>query len=398
MDGINIDDLTIEQHLRLTQENQTPSMVKKVDDMTISEYIEYEERMKSQYNRNSESYFLTYFGLCTSSNKTTIEFPRNAYFNPIPPNTEFNYDYEDMELDEKVGYTNDVESIMISSKALPQRVWGLRVVDSYTGNYLEDSFMPLETIQSFKVQLGEDYIQARRGCAKDSIATQTCELSKKEFNDFLTLYPIPSKYRVILPKSNQTIFDTSPGFIYRGSTFLVVPSSPLLLSCAKLMVVSPLFTSSRGSSICVKLRGYLYYLLLSLFSLSPIYDLLFLPAEIDFRKFIYIEDDDDLSFWPKEPSPGFGTGSPSVSVNTDIAARIKDMKCKTKGGSSRPPVERKLAPGSSTSHATRAKTSSSKDGAPFLTVSDEDKGLPDVLELQDAIACQLKISSITPPT
>nr|GFB83068.1 hypothetical protein [Tanacetum cinerariifolium] len=47
--------------------------------------------------------------------------------------------------------------------------------------------------------------------AKDSIATQTCELLKEEFNDFLTLYPIPSEYRVILPKSNQTIFDAPPG-------------------------------------------------------------------------------------------------------------------------------------------------------------------------------------------
>ncbi|GKA27758.1 phospholipase D beta 1-like protein [Tanacetum coccineum] len=68
MDGINIDDLTIEQYLRLTQENQTPSMVKKVDDITIAEYIEYEER--------------------------------------------FNYDSEDMKLDEEAGYTTDEESVM----------------------------------------------------------------------------------------------------------------------------------------------------------------------------------------------------------------------------------------------------------------------------------------------
>ncbi|GKG55554.1 hypothetical protein Tco_0572194, partial [Tanacetum coccineum] len=33
-----------------------------------------------------------------------------------------------------------------------------------------------------------------------------------------------------------------------------------------------------------------------------------------------------------------------------VVARIKDMKCKTRGGSSRPPVKRKLAPRSSTSH------------------------------------------------
>ncbi|GJW84836.1 hypothetical protein Tco_0157981 [Tanacetum coccineum] len=162
---------------------------------------------------------------------------------------------------------------------------------------------------------------------KDSIATQTCELSKEEFNDFLTLYPIPSEYHVILPKSNQTIFDALPG--------------------ARLMVVSPLSTSSKGSSICVKL----------------------------------------------EPSPGFGTGSLSVLVNTEplkadeelviqpvkvtidsreslkpevfvvhpgsVAARIKDRKCL------QPPmlpVPRILL---------------CKDDVPFLIVSDDDEGLPD---------------------
>ncbi|GKE65280.1 hypothetical protein Tco_1519441, partial [Tanacetum coccineum] len=87
-------------------------MVKKVDDMTIAEYIKYEERMKRQYTRNSGSYFPTYFGHCTSSNNTTIEFPRNAYFNPIQPNTEFNYDSKDMELEDEAGYTTDGESAL----------------------------------------------------------------------------------------------------------------------------------------------------------------------------------------------------------------------------------------------------------------------------------------------
>ncbi|GJR48843.1 hypothetical protein Tco_1316946 [Tanacetum coccineum] len=32
-----------------------------------------------------------------------------------------------------------------------------------------------------------------------------------------------------------------------------------------------------------------------------------------------------------------------------------------------------------------------------VLVSDDDEGLPDVLGLQDANACHLKISSITPP-
>nr|GEX37978.1 hypothetical protein [Tanacetum cinerariifolium] len=118
MDGINIQDLTIEQYLRLTQENQPPCMVKKVDDMTIAKYIEYEERMKWQYSRDPRSYFPTYSGHSTSRNNTSIEFPRNAYFNPIQPNTKFSNDSEDMELDEEAGYTNDEESVMSEHEAI----------------------------------------------------------------------------------------------------------------------------------------------------------------------------------------------------------------------------------------------------------------------------------------
>nr|GEY53443.1 hypothetical protein [Tanacetum cinerariifolium] len=140
-------------------------------------------------------------------------------------------------------------------------------------------------------------------------------------------------------------------------TLLVVPSSPLLLSCA--------------------------------------------------RNFIYAKDDKDLSFLPKEPSSGFGTGSISFSVNKEplktdeelviqpaevttdsmesskpkvfvvhhgnVATRIKDRKCKTRGGSSMLHVKRKLAPGSLTSYATRAKTSSLKDDVTLLTVYDDEE-------------------------
>ncbi|GJV22522.1 hypothetical protein Tco_1371542 [Tanacetum coccineum] len=58
-------------------------------------------------------------------------------------------------------------------------------------------------------------------------------------------------------------------------------------------------------------------------------------AKMAFRNFVYAEDEEDLSFLPKEPPPGFGTGSPSV-----VATRMKNRKCKTRGGSSRPPVKR----------------------------------------------------------
>ncbi|GJV12433.1 hypothetical protein Tco_1353974 [Tanacetum coccineum] len=45
---INIDDLTVEQYFKLTQENHAPSVGLKVDYMTIAEYLEYEETIKTQ--------------------------------------------------------------------------------------------------------------------------------------------------------------------------------------------------------------------------------------------------------------------------------------------------------------------------------------------------------------
>ncbi|GJY50370.1 hypothetical protein Tco_0441217 [Tanacetum coccineum] len=47
MDGIDIEDLTIEQYLELTQ-NHASSVGIKVNDMTIAEYLEYEETIKTQ--------------------------------------------------------------------------------------------------------------------------------------------------------------------------------------------------------------------------------------------------------------------------------------------------------------------------------------------------------------
>nr|GEW23570.1 hypothetical protein [Tanacetum cinerariifolium] len=131
-----------------------------------------------------------------------------------------------------------------------------------------------------------------------------------------------------------------------------------------------------------------------------------------------------------EPSHGFSTCSPSVLVNIEplradeepvlqlakvtafsgwspkpeffivhtesVAARMKNRKCKTRGRSSRPPVKRKLASSSLNSRTTRTKTSTSKDDVLFLTVSNDDEGLSEVHELNDATACHLKISAITP--
>ncbi|GJR24312.1 hypothetical protein Tco_0972839 [Tanacetum coccineum] len=128
------------------------------------------------------------------------------------------------------------------------------------------------------------------------------------------------------------------------------------------------------------------------------------------RYFIYTEDDDDLAFLPKEASLGFGYWLTLLllSVNTElpkdveepkvqsadvtadsvespkagvfvvhpgsVAAHIKERKCKTRGGSLRPPMKRKLASGSSSSYVIRAKTSASKDDAPILSIFDDDEG------------------------
>ncbi|GJW20916.1 hypothetical protein Tco_0031538 [Tanacetum coccineum] len=115
--------------------------------------------------------------------------------------------------------------------------------------------------------------------------------------------------------------------------------------------------------------------------------------------FMYVVDDEDLSFFPCEPSPAFGTNSPFVSINNEpplmeaepldvenseqivestvdsrgsppreemlvvssksITERMKSRKCRTKG-STKPPVKRSLVQAGSSSRATRQKTSPSK--------------------------------------
>ncbi|GKD69926.1 hypothetical protein Tco_1324016, partial [Tanacetum coccineum] len=350
-------------------------------------------------------------------------------------------------------------------------------------------------------------------CAKDSITTQTCELSKVEFDDFLTLYHIPSEYHVILPESNQTIFDAPPGYVrlYTHSFSLENLRLPLTEFFCEVLEYFKVHISRLNPFGCAKLTTFV--VMCKAYSCEPSVDLfrgffnlcqagkwftfskrseniflifflkslhvswvgtsifsmfktpLFLPSQLlseqnkldskSFKdklplnikenpmfqhlsryptsvriflilffswmasnlrgnmasndlqswNFIYTEDDDDLLFLPKEPSLSFRTGSLSVLVNTkplkateelvtqpaevmadsreslkpelfvvhprSVAARIKDRKCNTRGGSSRPPVKRKLAPGSSTSRATHAKTSSLEDDVPYLTVSDD---------------------------
>ncbi|GJS77953.1 hypothetical protein Tco_0727834 [Tanacetum coccineum] len=286
---------------------------------------------------------------------------------------------------------------------------GLRMADSHTGNHPKDGFMLLKTIRS-------------------SLLLEI--FFAKELNEFLSSYPIPSEYDVILPTSTQTIFDAPPGFfnLCRASSWLTFQkrSKKHILNLLPKVItriegwherfffVQDSIISSKYPQLLLdenrlNLKSFKdklppnidenpYFQRLGRYPTSiRVFDdiILFLaglkpswefgqqwPAIImAFRNFIYTKDDDDNAFLPKEPSLGFGTGSPSASVNTELrkdaeepecSCRIKERKCKTRGGSSRSPMKRKLASGSSSSHDVRAKTSASKDDAPILSISDDD--------------------------
>ncbi|GJW32860.1 hypothetical protein Tco_0052892 [Tanacetum coccineum] len=84
MDEVDIENLTIEQYLRLTQENKIP---KKVDDMTIAEYLKYKETMKTQdydeYQPHStKAYVLTTYKDHLSPQHKSPDPPLDTKTNP----------------------------------------------------------------------------------------------------------------------------------------------------------------------------------------------------------------------------------------------------------------------------------------------------------------------------
>ncbi|GJU98816.1 phospholipase-like protein [Tanacetum coccineum] len=105
IDEVDIEDLTIEQYLRLTQESQTP---KKIKDMTIAEYLEYEKTVSKNQIDNTKSYLLAYFGKGTPTFDPIREFAH--YFGPNQPDAESGCDSEDME--EEAEYMTDDEEVM----------------------------------------------------------------------------------------------------------------------------------------------------------------------------------------------------------------------------------------------------------------------------------------------
>ncbi|GJW60332.1 hypothetical protein Tco_0109667 [Tanacetum coccineum] len=151
--------------------------------------------------------------------------------------------------------------------------------------------------------------------AKDTIVVQCCGLSAKELNEFLSFYPIPSEYDVIFPKSTKTIFDAPPGYVglYTHSFSLANLRLPLTGFFCEVLQYFKVHISRLNPFGCAKLTTFI--IMCKAYGCEPSIDLF---REMAFKNFIYTEDDDDLAFLPKEPSLGFGTGSPSASVNTEL--------------------------------------------------------------------------------
>nr|GEU52201.1 hypothetical protein [Tanacetum cinerariifolium] len=145
----------------------------------------------------------------------------------------------------------------------PAKGVGLHVADSHTSNHPEDDFTQLKTIQrSYSVireripfELERETFEPERG---DSITTLTYELSQEELNDFLTIYPVPSEYHIILPKSNQIIFDAHPGYVglYTHSFSLANLRLPLTESFCEVLRYSQVHISRLNPFGCDKLTTF----------------------------------------------------------------------------------------------------------------------------------------------
>nr|GEZ42153.1 hypothetical protein [Tanacetum cinerariifolium] len=127
-----------------------------------------------------------------------------------------------------------------------------------------------------------------------------------------------------------------------------------------------------------------------------------------FRNFMYAKYDEDLFFLPCEPSPRFGTSSTSASINNEPllleadpldSANTKQLVKNTADSGGSPAHEEMLVIGTS-SVVGRMKDRKCRTKGftkpPFLTIFDDEEGLPDALELQTTTDCHLMVSNIIP--
>nr|GEZ55229.1 hypothetical protein [Tanacetum cinerariifolium] len=92
--------------------------------------------------------------------------------------------------------------------SLSARSTGIRYAKPYT---LRDGPSTKLGQRSIAKGVGLCVADSRTGTStKNALAIQRCELSRKELDEFLSSYSIPSEYRVILPTPTQTILDAPP--------------------------------------------------------------------------------------------------------------------------------------------------------------------------------------------
>ncbi|GJY29195.1 putative reverse transcriptase domain-containing protein [Tanacetum coccineum] len=181
MDKVDIEDLTIEQYLRLTQESQTP---KNIEDMTIAEYLKYEKKVNENHISNTKSYLPTYFGKSTPTHDPIWEFAH--YFGPNQPGTEYDCDLEDME--EEVEYMTDDEIVMSEQKennhGYTQNIQHFKEKDDVDEwlNAEVTKHMSMQGVENMKDAL-ISIIKSIRQEMKDGIMKRQFEASTASVND-----------------------------------------------------------------------------------------------------------------------------------------------------------------------------------------------------------------------
>ncbi|GJV31831.1 hypothetical protein Tco_1392231 [Tanacetum coccineum] len=214
---------------------------------------------------------------------------------------------------------------------------GLRVTDSHIGNHREDDFTSLETIRRFLGVFGSRSLLISGGeafeadqrefsnmSAKNVLRTQTCTLTKAELMKFLVDYDIPSEFKVMLPKSNQTMYDAPEEY------FHVHLSRLDRFGCAKLTTFAVMCKAYDDEPSVDLFKGFfnLYpggdWLTFAKRPEADVPTILLKPItrikdwkEMAFKNFMFAADDEVISFLPHELSPGFGGGSPSSFINND---------------------------------------------------------------------------------
>nr|GEW02384.1 hypothetical protein [Tanacetum cinerariifolium] len=180
--------------------------------------------------------------------------------------------------------------------------------------------------EGYVVYLGEDPIWASNG--RPLSRKGDLRAKWEDLDEFLSSYSVPSEYRVILPTPTQTILDNPPGYIGLYTHYFSLANLRLLLIdffCELFLKENMFDVKSFKDKLPSGIEQNQQFQRLARYLVSahsfndPILFLAGLQSSWEHgqQNFIYTEDEEDLTFLPKDFSPGFNTGSPSVSINTE---------------------------------------------------------------------------------